>query len=81
MKKFYVTLFCCCVLLPVKFLNGQCAAGYTQAQLNWDNLDVFFNGGPYGTGTYILDAQEQTQKFAIGTNWLTMAMSSKGFPS
>jgi hypothetical protein len=74
MKKFYATLFCFCVFLPVKFLNGQCAAGYTQAQANWDHLDVYYNGGQYGT--YISDAQEQNQRFAIGTNWFTMSTSS-----
>lgn len=61
---------------------SQCGVGYTQAQTNWDNLDYYWNSGtnnsPYGhtTGSYITDAWEQSQKFAIGSNYLTIATSS-----
>jgi hypothetical protein len=63
---------------------SQCGPGYTQAQLNWDNLDYYFNSGfniaPYGhsAGNYITNAWEQTQKFAIGSNYLTLAVSAAG---
>lgn len=56
---------------------SQCPGGYTQAQLNWDNLDYYYNSGgsaPYAS--YVNDTKEQTQKFAIGTTWLTIATSS-----
>lgn len=66
-----------CFFLSASKSNAQCLGGYTQAQLNWDNLDYFFNSGgsnPYGS--YINDAREQTQRFAIGTTWLSIATSS-----
>ncbi len=54
---------------------AQCPSGYTQAQINWDNLDVYFNNTtPYSS--YISDAQEMTQRFGIGPNMMTMVMSS-----
>lgn len=56
---------------------SQCPGGYTQAQLNWDNLDYYYNSGgsaPYVS--YVSNTMEQTQKFAIGTTWLTIATSS-----
>jgi GEVED domain len=62
--------------------SAQCGAGYTQAQVNWDKLDYYFNNGvnvrPYGNVgvTYVTDAMEQTQKFAIGPNYVTIATSS-----
>jgi hypothetical protein len=61
---------------------AQCGAGYTQAQLNWDNLEYYYNSGvnvaPYGFGggNYITNAQTQTQKFGIGTNYLTMGITA-----
>ncbi len=64
---------------------AQCPAGYTSAQLNWDHLDYYYNSGsktgPYGynNGTYISDVQAQTQKFAIGTTWLSIVASSNNF--
>jgi hypothetical protein len=64
-------------LLAGSQLKAQCIAGYTQAQLNWDNLDFYNNSGggsPYGV--YITDAIEQTQRFALGPNWLSIATSS-----
>lgn len=56
---------------------SQCPGGYTQAQVNWDNLDYYYNSGgsaPYAS--YVTSAMEQTQRFAIGTNWLTIATSA-----
>ncbi len=80
--KFVPVLILFSFLLGSFSSNAQCGGGYTQAQANWDYLDVYYNSGvatgPYGTstGTYITDAQEQSQKFAIGSNYFTMAMSS-----
>ena len=53
---------------------SQCGGGYTQAQLNWDNMDYYFNANPYGT--YISNAREMSQNFGIGTTWLTIATSN-----
>lgn len=76
MKRYFSVLFLMIILLSLKtnISFSQCPGGYTQAQLNWDNLDYYFNGSQYGS--YINDAREQTQKFAIGTTWLTIATSS-----
>lgn len=66
-----------CLIFSASHSIAQCPGGTTQAQLNWDNLDYFYNSGgsnPYGT--YINDAREQTQKFAIGTTWLSIVTSS-----
>lgn len=65
------------LLLNSAISKAQCPIGFTQAQLNWDYLDYYFNSGggnPY-TG-YISDAREMSQRFGIGTNWLTIATSS-----
>ncbi|HQX74606.1 MAG TPA: T9SS type A sorting domain-containing protein, partial [Chitinophagaceae bacterium] len=86
MKKHFFLLIASaiCLFSSVDKAVAQCPGGYTQAQLNWDNLDYYFNNGlnvrPYGygspNGTFISDAMEQTQKFAIGTNWLSIVTSS-----
>jgi len=58
--------------------------GYTQAQLNWDKLDLLYstvNAAPYGCGSgcsYVSTAMEQTQKFAIGTTTMTLNVSASG---
>src|SRR6185503_5853687 len=59
--------------------SGQCAAGYTSATLDWDNLDYFHrNGGVYGgmnpvTGlSFVTTTMAQIQYFAFGTNKLTI---------
>jgi GEVED domain/Secretion system C-terminal sorting domain len=86
MKKIYALLLAGSLYAASAGLQAQCPATYTQAQLNWDNLDLYHNSGlnvaPYGYRvgasnlTYVSDAMEQTQRFAIGANFLTMAMSS-----
>ncbi len=65
MRKF-LSLFAI-LLLYVGSVNAQCSAGYTQASLNWDNLD-FLKQDP----TYISASQAQTQYFAFGTNRVTI---------
>ncbi|OSZ73718.1 hypothetical protein CAP36_17075 [Chitinophagaceae bacterium IBVUCB2] len=56
--------------------SGQCGA-FTSAQLNWDNLDYYWNSGGNGPyQNYITDAMEQTQRFAIGRNWLSIVTSN-----
>lgn len=66
---------------------AQCPGGFTQAQLNWDNLDYFYfsgnNAAPYGhnfggSNNYISNAMEQTQRFAIGTTFVSVAVSAAG---
>lgn len=86
MKKIYVLLIAGCLSTSFAELNAQCPALYTQATLNWDNLDYYFNSGlnvaPYGYRvgssnlTYVSDAMEQTQRFAIGANFVTIATSN-----
>lgn len=86
MKKIYALLLSGAICASTAGVQAQCPATYTQAQLNWDNLDLYYNSGlnvaPYGyrvsstNFTYVTDAMEQTQRFAIGANFLTMAMSS-----
>lgn len=55
-------------------ISAQCPGGYTQAQVNWDNLDYYWNSGsgvaPYHT--YISNAREQTQRFGLGTTAVTI---------
>ena len=57
--------------------SAQCGAGYTSATVNWDNLDYLHANGYYGvtnpsTGqAFVTSSMWQTQKFAIGTNFLT----------
>jgi len=78
MKKFYLIN----LLVFFLFLTGidslaQCGMGYTQAQLNWDNVDYYWNSGGNGPyENYITDAMEQSQRFGIGSNYLTIATSS-----
>ncbi|MBK8953146.1 MAG: hypothetical protein IPM85_13635 [Chitinophagaceae bacterium] len=76
MKRSYPVLIAVTILLSLSINKSfsQCPGGYTQAQLNWDNQDYYFNGSQYGT--YVSDSREQNQKFAIGTTWLTIATSS-----
>jgi len=67
------------VLLAWSALSAQCGGGYTPAQVNWDKLDYYFNSGggsnpPYAN--YVTNAMEQTQKFALGPNYVTIATSS-----
>lgn len=76
-------LICICIV-SANAASAQCPGGYTQAQLNWDHMEVYWNSGngngPYsnnaGTATYISDTREMTQKFGIGRTWLSMVMSS-----
>ena len=66
-------------LFQFNFSIAQCAAGYTSATINWDNLDYFHTFGNYGltnpvTGLpFVTTAMKQTQYFAIGTNRMTLA--------
>jgi hypothetical protein len=84
MKKF-LRILTVVYLLAISFHgSAQCGAGYTQAQLNWDRLDYYYNSGsnvaPYGYsgGNYITNAMEQTQRFAIGRNYVTINTSAAG---
>ncbi|MGQ0737713.1 MAG: GEVED domain-containing protein [Bacteroidota bacterium] len=66
-----------CIHLFTGRADAQCGVGYTQAQTNWDNLDYYFNSAaasPYAS--YISDAREMSQKFGIGTTYVTIATSS-----
>lgn len=86
MKKLLRLLALHCLVISSLYSQGQCGAGYTTAQLNWDYLDYYYNSGsnlaPYGyssgTRNYISNAMEQAQSFAIGTNWVTFTTSAAG---
>lgn len=84
MKKFLRTVTFTCLIFASVGANAQCGAGYTQSLLNWDKLDYYYNSGvnlaPYGFsgGNYITNAQEQTQKFAIGRNSVQIVTSAVG---
>ena len=71
----YTTL----ILIPLSVLTPQKAgAQCTNAQINWDNLDYYWNSGassstPYSN--YIDDAKEQTQRFGFGPIMATIANS------
>jgi GEVED domain/Secretion system C-terminal sorting domain len=73
MKKFYSLLFAVAAIVsvPSKYAAGQCGFGYTQAQLNWDNLDYITSTGNYSG--WVSAARAATQRFAIGTNGVTIA--------
>lgn len=81
MKKFYL-LFITVIFLSVltnSSVFAQCPGGYSSAQVNWDNLDYYWNSGsssatPYAN--YISDAREMTQKFGFGTTSVTIATSN-----
>lgn len=84
MKK-SLRFFCISIaVLNATYSDAQCGAGYTSAQLNWDKLDYYYNSGsnvaPYGFsgGNYVTNAMEQTQKFAIGPNYVTISTSAAG---
>ena len=80
----YIILLLAAVL-PNK-ATAQCPPLYPNAaQLNWDNLDYYYNSGsnigPYGfsvpsNGNYVSNAMEQAQKFAIGTDAVTIATNN-----
>src|SRR6058998_2711190 len=77
MKKLLRPITTAGLLLFAVYGNTQCGTGYTQAQVNWDKLDYYYNSGgsaPYNS--YITDPMEMNQKFAIGTNYVTIALNS-----
>jgi GEVED domain/Secretion system C-terminal sorting domain len=89
MKKFYPLLVAIAIITSRtgNLLNAQCPGGYTQTQANWDNLEYYWNSGlnvaPYGYNasgakTYVTNAQEQTQHFALGTNRFSIVTSAAG---
>ena len=65
--------------------SAQCSAGYTSATVNWDNLDYLHANGYYGvtnpvtSQAFVTSAMWQTQKFAIGTNFLTTSTTIPAF--
>ena len=82
MKKLLHSITTAGLLLFAVSGNAQCGAGYTQAQVNWDKLDYYWNtGGSAPYASYITDAQEMSQKFAIGKNYVTIALSANSMVS
>lgn len=90
MKKLYLLLSVCLIAASsFNITKAQCTVAYpNSAQLNWDNLDYYYNSGlnvaPYGyrisstSYTYVSNTMEQTQRFALGTNTVTFTISAAG---
>lgn len=78
-----------CIALTVLSVSqnssAQCGTGYTSATVNWDNLDYLHSNGYYGTTNpitgqpFVTASMWQTQKFAIGTNFLTTTTTIPAF--
>jgi len=67
------------ICLPL-FSHTQCPSGYTSATINWDNLDYLHNrtgmysaNNPVTSLPFVSSSMWQTQRFAIGTNRLTIS--------
>ncbi len=73
MKKFCSLLIAVVtfITVPPNQVVAQCGVGYTNAQLNWDNLDYIISSGNYSG--WVSAARAATQRFAIGTNGVTIA--------
>jgi hypothetical protein len=77
-------LFLMLTFFTVSSVKSQCPSGFTAAQANWDYLDYYYNSGvniaPYGFvgSNYVSNAQEQTQRFAIGPNSFSIVTSAAG---
>jgi hypothetical protein len=65
------------LLMLLAITGSKAEAQCTNATVNWDNLDYYWNSGgsaPYAS--YITSAKEQTQKFAIGPSYMTIGLSN-----
>jgi hypothetical protein len=81
-KRYFFSLFIAAFIFlfsfSIKSYTQTCGAGYTTASINWDNLDYLHSNGYYGTNNPITGQQfvtatmRQTQKFAMGTNFMTL---------
>ena len=84
-SKIYFLILTVLYLSVSKNSSAQCAPGYTSATINWDNLDYLHANGYYGTvnpvtgQSFVTSAMWQTQKFAIGTNFLTTSTTIPAF--
>lgn len=63
-----------CVLSP-ESASGQCPAGYTSAQLNWDNIEFLPSNNTRYTTYYPSSSFPYSQNFALGTRRLNMVMA------
>lgn len=71
MKNHYIVIFvfALSVICSVKKSTAQCPAGFTQANINWDNLDFLVLSGTYTP--YVSTVLVQNQNFALGKNRMT----------
>ncbi len=78
MKQFLRTVFIFSLTLVLVHTNvsAQCPAGYTRDTLNWDYLDYLPNSADYSS--YVTLAQSQTQRFAFGTQKITIVHNYTG---
>lgn len=72
-----IFLLCTFSFVSSPKVQAQCSGSYVYSTLNWDNLDYVWNSGGNGPyENYISNSLEQTQRFAIGRNWLSIVTSS-----
>ena len=67
-----------CIILCVSNLfslraSAQCAAGWNNATLKWDNLDYLVTTGTYAG--FVTPAMRDTQNFAFGVNRLSIRLN------
>lgn len=73
-----LTLYLLFVILMLLFsvaARAQCAAGYTAAELNWDNIDFLPSNNVRYTNFYPSAAFPYNQNFAIGTRRVNFVMA------
>ena len=58
--------------------SAQCGVGYSQSQVNWDNLDYLVTTGNYSG--FVSTAMANSQNFALGPNRVTINLSSNMNP-
>jgi hypothetical protein len=78
MKKNFTLYFFLVLSVSIKFTpgaNAQCAAGYTAAQLNWDNIDFLPSNNTRYTSFYTSAAFPYSQNFTIGTRQVNFVMA------
>lgn len=75
MKKLYVVLFFGIAVFFIKKSAAQCGTGYTQAQLNWDNLDFLPSDNTNYTDWYTSATRPYNQEFTIGTRRINFSIA------
>ena len=69
-----VTMLAFSSMLTGYSVQAQCIAGYSGAQVNWDNLDYLQSTGNYAG--FVTPTMANTQNFTIGPNRMTLTVSN-----